>query len=116
MDEHGTPDPLKSLGERLEKARRARERPVEQSDGASGVPSGTLGVAFRIGIELVAALVVSVGIGWLIDHWLGTRPWAMVVFFFLGAAAGVMNVYRSVMGLGMAVGYRRQGGDEDKEA
>ena len=59
-----------------------------------------LGVAFRIGVELVAALVVGVGIGLLLDNWLGTGPWFLVAFFFLGAAAGVLNVYRAASGIG----------------
>jgi len=47
------------------------------------------------------------GAGWLLDRWLGTKPWLMIVFFFLGAAAGIMNVYRAVNGLGLAAGYKR---------
>lgn len=65
-----------------------------------------LGMAFRIGVELVAALIVGVGIGLLIDYWLGTAPWGLVAFFFLGAGAGVLNVYRAVAGYGLAVGYK----------
>ena len=60
----------------------------------------------RIGVELVAALVVAMGAGWLLDRWLGTRPWLMIVFFFLGSAAGIMNVYRAVNSLGLGAGYR----------
>jgi ATP synthase protein I len=66
-----------------------------------GLPKGSLGLAFRIAVELVAALAVGLGIGWAIDRWLGTRPWGLVVFFFLGAAAGMLNVYRAVGGSGM---------------
>lgn len=54
-----------------------------------------MGLAFRIGIEMVAAVAVGAGMGWLLDRWLGTKPWLMVVFFFLGAAAGLLNVYRA---------------------
>ncbi len=60
---------------------------------------------------MVAALIVGVGIGLLLDNWLDTGPWMMVVFFVLGAAAGFMNVYRVMVGLGGAVGHRR--GNED---
>lgn len=44
--------------------------------------------------ELVVAMVVAVAIGWFLDEWLETRPFFLVVFFFLGAAAGALNVYR----------------------
>jgi ATP synthase protein I len=60
------------------------------------------GVAFRIGVELVAALIVGVGVGWLLDRWLGSKPWFLIVFFFLGAAAGILNVYRAASGIGLA--------------
>lgn len=53
------------------------------------------GIAFRMVAELVSGLVVGGGIGWLLDRWLGTSPWLLVVFFVLGAAAGIMNVFRA---------------------
>ena len=65
-----------------------------------------LSLAFRIGTELVAALVIGLGGGLLVDHWLGTKPWGLVIMVFLGAGAGVSNVYRAVGGLGYATGYR----------
>ncbi len=58
-----------------------------------------MGAAARIGVDLVAGLVVGTGIGWGLDRWLGTQPWLMIVFFVLGAAAGFRNVYRSAQRL-----------------
>ena len=52
-------------------------------------------------------MVVATGLGWAIDRWLGTRPWGTIVLFFLGVAAGMVNVYRAVTGIKMPVGYRR---------
>ena len=46
-------------------------------------------------------------IGWLADEYFGTRPWLMLVFIVLGAAAGMLNVYRVASNLGYAVGYRK---------
>ena len=68
-----------------------------------------IGLALRIGTELVAGLAVGVAIGLGLDWWLGTKPWLMIVFFFLGAAAGIVNVYRTMSGLGHAVGYADPG-------
>ena len=65
-----------------------------------------LGLAFRTGIELVSALAVGVGIGFLLDKWLDTTPWFLVVFFFLGAAAGILNVYRAASDIGRAPTYK----------
>jgi len=72
-----------------------------------------MGLGFRIGLELVVAVFVGVAIGWAIDRWLGTRPWGLLVFLFLGIGAGMTNVYRVVKGLGMTVGYK---GDRRGEA
>jgi ATP synthase protein I len=65
-----------------------------------------LGLGLRIGIELVVAIGVATGLGWAIDRWLGTRPWGIIVLFFLGVAAGMLNVYRAVSGISTPVGYR----------
>ena len=54
---------------------------------------------------MVASLVVSILIGWLLDRWLGTRPFLAIVFFFIGIAAGMLNVYRAMNKLGLAAGY-----------
>ncbi len=63
-------------------------------------------MALRIGTELVAGLAVGVVIGWLLDRWLGTKPLFLILFFILGSAAGIMNVFRTVSGMGHAVGYK----------
>lgn len=106
MAEGRNEDPLKELGERLDKARQALQPKPRREGGASGGGIGpALAFAWRIGVELVGAIVVSVFLGWAVDRWLGTRPWGMIVFFFLGIAAGLLNVYRAVNGMNM--GYRR---------
>jgi ATP synthase protein I len=113
MTESERPDPLAALGERLERARRAREggrrAPDQRADPSS---RAAMGLGFRIGIELVVAVCLGVAIGWAIDRWLGTRPWGLLVFLFLGIGAGMTNVYRVVKGLGMTVGYKGDGPGE----
>ena len=55
-----------------------------------------LGQAVRIGTELLAALIVGGGLGWVVDTYLlDSNPWGMVAGLGLGAAAGVRNAYRS---------------------
>jgi len=73
-------------------------------------------MALRIGVELVAALVVGVGIGVLLDRWWGTSPWMLLAFFLLGAAAGILNVFRVVQGFDSSVGYRKAGETETKRS
>ena len=54
-----------------------------------------MGSAFKLGTELVAAVVVGTIIGFILDNWFDTKPWLIIIFFFLGAAAGMMNVIRT---------------------
>ncbi|HVA15922.1 MAG TPA: AtpZ/AtpI family protein [Stellaceae bacterium] len=112
MNEREKNDPLRDLGERLDKARAARPKSPERA--ADNTSTGNaLALGWRVGIELVGAIVVAVFIGWAFDQWLGTRPWGMVVMFFLGVAAGMLNVYRTVTGLGRAVGFKQDAPSAD---
>ena len=54
-----------------------------------------MGSAFKLGTELVAAVAVGTIIGFILDTWFDTKPWLIIIFFFLGAAAGMSNVIRT---------------------
>ena len=54
-----------------------------------------MGSAFKLGTELVAAVGVGTIIGFILDSWFDTKPWLIIIFFFLGAAAGMINVIRT---------------------
>ncbi|MFM7673042.1 MAG: AtpZ/AtpI family protein [Candidatus Fonsibacter sp.] len=54
-----------------------------------------LGIAFKIGTELVAAVFVATLIGWYLDKWLNTKPFFLIAFIILGIIAGIFNVVRS---------------------
>jgi len=83
-------DRLGKLEDRLQKA----QSTVNERNRPRQPQSNALGFAFRITTELVAAVVVGVAIGWGLDLWLNSKPWFLIAFFFLGVAAGVVNVYR----------------------
>jgi len=53
------------------------------------------GNAFKLGTEMVAAVAVGTIIGFILDNWFGTKPWLIIIFFFLGAIAGISNVIRT---------------------
>ncbi|MEN3340439.1 MAG: hypothetical protein V7647_4115 [Acidobacteriota bacterium] len=55
----------------------------------------TLGPLASVGISFVLAIVMGAAIGLGIDRWLGTTPWAFLIFFVIGVAAGILNVYRA---------------------
>lgn len=81
---------LRDLDAKLRRARRAGV-PAEPAQGRGAA----LGLAFRLAVELVAGLAVGGAIGWFLDRWLGTLPLMLLVFFGLGAAAGILNVFRT---------------------
>ncbi len=110
MSESEPPDRLARLAKRLNKARAEAGRDAEPR-AASNDPALQRGMALglRIGVELVVAILVATLLGWGIDRWLGTSPWVAIAMFFLGVAAGMVNVYRAVAGIQTPVGMRRPG-------
>ncbi len=92
MSQEPSPPSLDELDARLRKAKQAR-----RSETPEQAPTANLGLALRVGVEMVAAAAVGGGLGWLLDQWLGTRPWLLVVFLVLGFAAGMLNAYRAAM-------------------
>ena len=54
-----------------------------------------MGNAFKLGTELVAAVAVGTIIGFIFDKTFGTKPWFILIFFFVGVVAGITNVIRS---------------------
>ena len=65
-------------------------------DGSGSLPQGSWGIGLRAGVEIVSALIAGAALGWLLDRWLGTGPWLLLVFFVVGGAAGVLNLYRLI--------------------
>ena len=54
-----------------------------------------IGTAFKLSTELVSAVVVGTIIGFILDKTFGTKPWLILIFFFVGVVAGIINVFRS---------------------
>ena len=59
-----------------------------------------IGQLSTVGFSFVFALVLGFGGGYFLDSKLGTRPWLSLLGFFLGLAAGVVNVYRIMKSAG----------------
>ena len=57
--------------------------------------SSNIGVAFKLSAEMVAAVIVGTIIGFILDNWFGTKPWLILIFFFVGVVAGILNVVKS---------------------
>ena len=83
---------LKDLSTRLEIAKKNinKDALINKSRNAA-----SLGKALKISTELVAAVVVGTTLGFILDNWFGTKPWLTISFFFIGVAAGILNVIKS---------------------
>ena len=55
----------------------------------------SMGSAFKMSTELVSAVAVGTIIGFILDNWFGTKPWLILIFFFVGVIAGILNVIKS---------------------
>ncbi len=55
----------------------------------------SFGKAFQLSTELVSAVLVATIIGFILDNWFDTKPWLIIIFFFIGVTAGIINVFRS---------------------
>ena len=102
-ERHRGDDRLQDINRRIERMQddRAETRGPERH----GLPAGMGAILGRVATELVAGVIVGSFIGWVLDRWLGTSPLFLVLLFFLGAAAGMLNVWRMVSGRDMAAGY-----------
>jgi ATP synthase protein I len=92
MSEEQRPPSFDDFDARLSKA-----RPQQQKSGSQGdepPPRLQFGSGLQAGIEVFAGVGVGVLLGWALDRWLDTMPLFLIVFFMLGAAAGVLNAYR----------------------
>ena len=90
MDREKLDPSMEKLNSRIREARKARDN----VQGSSLSPVG-LASAWRLTTEMFAAILVGGGLGWLMDRWLGTQPWIMLLFLGIGFSAGMLNAYRS---------------------
>ena len=83
---------IKEIATRLEIAKKSIKNMRNNNQGSN---AASLGKALKISTELVAAVVVGSIIGFLLDGWFDTKPLLTICFFFMGVAAGILNVFKS---------------------
>ncbi len=98
-------DELEALSAKLAEERRQAKLAEEIRRTATSA----LGGGFRIAVEMLAALAVGTGLGYMADRVLGTLPWFMVAGLFLGFAAGMKNMIRSAEQMNA-----KRNGEDDK--
>ena len=77
---------------RLKIAKNKRKKDKTSDENNKG---SSMGAAFKMSTELVSAVVVGTIIGFILDNWFGTKPWFILIFFFIGVVAGILNVIKS---------------------
>lgn len=81
---------MEALNAKIEALKGTEERRPHQDEHYSQAQ-----MAWRMVIELVSGLGIGFGIGYGLDHLFGTSPWLMIIFIFVGLAAGVQTMMRS---------------------
>ena len=73
----------------------AKSRYKNKNEAQKDNEKSSFGKAFQLSTELVSAVLVGTIIGFILDNWFDTKPWLIIIFFFIGVTAGIMNVIRS---------------------
>ncbi len=73
----------------------AKKKISNKNTSSKNEKNSNFGEAFKMSTELVAAVVVGTIIGFILDEWFGTKPWLILIFFFVGVIAGILNVIKS---------------------
>ena len=83
---------IKEIATRLEIAKKSIKNMQNNNQGSN---AASLGKALKISTEFVASVAVGSTIGFLLDNWFDTKPLLLICFFFMGVAAGILNVFKS---------------------
>ncbi len=82
------------LGSRIDEVQAEKQAEIEAQQDRANRSRG-MAYGLRMSSELVAAIMVGGFIGYVLDTWLGTKPWLFLVFLMLGFGAGILNILRA---------------------
>lgn len=85
---------LKRLDAGLDRKRADTAAAARTRRAATPAEATALAKGIRISAEFMAGVILGGVLGWSVDHYLGTKPWGLVVLLLLGFATGVYNVMR----------------------
>tara|TARA_A100001011_G_C14243307_1_gene814293 strand:+ start:782 stop:1069 length:288 start_codon:yes stop_codon:yes gene_type:complete len=83
---------LEDFKTRLKIAKSKLQKRKSQNSEKKGI---FLGNAFKLGTELIAAVIVGTIIGFILDSWFDTKPLLIIIFFIFGSVAGILNIFRA---------------------
>ena len=73
----------------------AKKKVLKRNKGLKKQEPSSIGAAFKLSTEIVSAVAVGTIIGFILDKTFGTKPWLILIFFFVGVIAGITNVIKS---------------------
>ena len=73
----------------------AKDKLLKKNLNENNENRSSIGAAFKLSTELVSAVAVGTIIGFILDKTFGTKPWLILLFFFVGVIAGIVNVFKS---------------------
>ncbi|MEP1931725.1 MAG: AtpZ/AtpI family protein [Roseibium sp.] len=97
-DNSGANPPKAGLSGRRDQLNRTLNERKQEEAAVSRRSTGSAtgyAQAVKMSSEFIAGIIVGAGMGWLLDEWLGTSPFGLIVFLLLGFVAGVLNVLRA---------------------
>ena len=83
---------LNDFKTRLKIAKEKQKNSFKNTHNNGNISS--MGSAFKLSTDLVAHVAVGTIIGFILDSWFDTKPWLIIIFFFLGSIAGILNVVK----------------------
>ena len=86
---------MKKFDELSVRLKIAKQKASKKSLNNNKNNTSSLGAALKLSTEMVASVFVGSIIGFILDNWFDSKPWLMIIFFFVGVAAGILNVIRS---------------------
>ena len=84
---------LENFRTRLKIAKNKQKNSSKNQDNNKS--NSSMGSAFKLSTDLVAHVAVGTIIGFILDSWFDTKPWLIIIFFFLGSIAGILNVIKT---------------------
>ena len=79
----------------LETRLKIAKKKIKKEENNLNNQGSSLGIALKLSTEMVAAVLVGTIIGFILDSWFDSKPWLIIIFFFVGVIAGMTNVFRS---------------------